>query len=61
MLNLNAILYQRDTEDLSATQLNHGTSANVIETKKQLLIREIIDIREKEVSFIDPVYEHWFQ
>jgi len=84
MLNQNAILYQRDTEDLSATQLNFlkavalgetknlsrlntlmkynlGTSANVTKIKKQLLIREIIDIRKKEVSFIDPVYELWFK
>ena len=84
MLNQNAILYQRDTEDLSATQLNFlkaiasgetknlssasimkkyylGTSANVIKIKKQLLNKEIIDIRKKEVSFIDPVYELWFK
>ena len=84
MLNQNAILYQRDTEDLSATQLNFlkavasgettnlnrasllsryrlGTSANVTKIKKQLLNREIIDIRKKIVSFIDPVYELWFK
>ena len=84
MLNQNAILYQRDTEDLSATQLNFlkaiatgetknlsssntllkynlGTSANVTKIKKQLLNREIIDIRKKEVSFIDPVYKLWFE
>ena len=84
MLNQNALLYQRDTEDLSATQLNFlkavasgetknlsstsilkkyylGTSANVTKIKKQLLKKEIIDIRKKEVSFIDPVYELWFK
>ena len=84
MLNQNAILYQRDTDDLSATQLNFlravtsgettnlsssntikrynlGTSANVTKIKKQLLNREIIDIQKKEVSFVDPVYELWFQ
>ena len=84
MLNQNSILYQRDTEDLSATQLNFlkaiasgettnlsstsimkkyylGTSANVTKIKKQLLKKEIIDIRKKEVSFIDPVYALWFK
>ena len=84
MLNQNAILYQRDTENLSVTQFNFlkaiaagkttklsssvvlkkynlGTSANITKIKKQLLNKEIIDIRRKEVSFIDPVYELWFK
>jgi len=84
MLNQNAILYQRDTENLSATQFNFlkaiaagettklsssailqkyrlGTSANITKIKAQLLNKEIIDIRKKEVSFIDPVYELWFK
>jgi hypothetical protein len=84
MIAQNAILYQRDTENMSATQLNFlkavaagvrkhftasetmkkyklGTSANVIKIKKYLLNAEIIDIRNKEVFFIDPVYEHWFK
>jgi hypothetical protein len=84
MIAQNAILYQRDTEDLSATQLNFlkaiasgerkslnrneilikyklGTSANVTKIKKHLLNKEIIDIRNKEVTFIDPVYELWFK
>jgi len=84
MIAQNAILYQRDTEDLSATQLNFlkaiasgerkslnrneilikyklGTSANVTKIKKYLLNKEIIDIRNKEVTFIDPVYELWFK
>ena len=84
MIAQNAILYQRDTEDMSATQLNFlkavasgerknlnrneiliqyrlGTSANVTKIKKHLLNKEIIDIRNKEVSFIDPVYELWFK
>ena len=84
MIVQNAILYQRDTEDLSATQLNFlkaiasgerkslnrneilikyklGTSANVTKIKKYLLNKEIIDIRNKEVTFIDPVYELWFK
>ena len=84
MLNQNSMLYQRDTEDLSTTQLNFlkaiasgettnlsstsimnkyslGTSANVTKIKKQLLKKEIIDIRKKEVSFIDPVYALWFK
>jgi hypothetical protein len=84
MIDQNAILYQRDTEDMSATQLNFlkaiasgerknlnrneilikyklGTSANVTKIKKHLLNKEIIDIRNNEVSFIDPVYELWFK
>jgi AAA+ ATPase superfamily predicted ATPase len=84
MISQNAILYQRDTESMSATQLNFlkavasgerknltaaetlkkyhlGTSANVVKIKNNLLNAEIIDIRNKEVSFIDPVYELWFK
>jgi hypothetical protein len=84
MISQNAILYQRDTENMSATQLNFlkavasgerknltsaeilqkyrlGTSANVVKIKKHLLNAEIIDIRNREVSFIDPVYELWFR
>jgi hypothetical protein len=83
MIWQNAILYQRDTENMSATQLNFlkaiasgerknltaaetlrkyhlGTSANVVKVKRLLLNTEIIDIRNKEVSFIEPVYEIWF-
>jgi hypothetical protein len=84
MIAQNAILYQRDTENMPASQLNIlkaiasgekknltsaatlkkynlGTSANVVKAKKYLLNAEIIDIRNKEVSFIDPVYELWFK
>ena len=84
MIAQNAILYQRDTENMSATQLYFlkaiasgerknltsveilqkyrlGTSANVVKIKKHLQNAEIIDIRNREVSFIDPVYELWFR
>jgi hypothetical protein len=84
MISQNAILYQRDTENMSATQLNFlkavasgerknltsadilkkyrlGTSANAVKVKKYLLNAEIIDVRNREVSFIDPVYELWFK
>jgi hypothetical protein len=84
MIAQNTNLYQRDTENMPATQLNLlkavasgekknlssaetlkkyalGTSANVVKAKKYLLNAEIIDIRNKEVSFIDPVYELWFR
>ena len=84
MIAQNAMLYQRDTENMSASQMNFlkavasgvrkgltaaemlkkyklGTSANVIKLKKNLLNAEIIDIRNKEVFFIDPVYELWFK
>ena len=84
MISQNAILYQRDTENMLSSQLNFlkavasgerknlssteilkkyqmGTSANVLKIKKNLLNAEIIDIRNKEVFFIDPVYELWFK
>lgn len=84
MIAQNAMLYQRDTENMNASQLNFlkavasgektnlssykilnayrlGTSANVTKVKKSLLNDEIIDIKSKEVSFIDPVYELWFK
>jgi hypothetical protein len=84
MIDQNAILYQRDTENMSVTQLNFlkavaagvrkrftaaetmknyklGTSANVVKVRKYLLNAEIIDIRNNEVFFIDPVYELWFK
>lgn len=84
MISQNALLYQRDTELMSSTQLNFlkaiasgvkqnlsgknmvakyklGTSANVVKIKKHLLSEEIIDIQNKIVSFIDPVYELWFK
>lgn len=84
MISQNAILYQRDTENMSAYQVNFlkaiangdrknmssagiinkyrlGSSANVAKIKKYMLNQEIIDIRKKELFFIDPVYELWFQ
>jgi hypothetical protein len=84
MIQQNAILYQRDTENMSAYQINFlraladgvktnlsaaeviakyrlGSSANVAKIKKYMLNQEIIDIRKKECSFIDPVYELWFR
>jgi hypothetical protein len=84
MIAQNAMLYQRDTENMPSTQLNLlkavasgerknlstaktlkkyglGTSSNVVKAKKSILNADIIDIRAKEVSFIDPVYELWFQ
>jgi hypothetical protein len=38
-----------------------GTSANVVKIKNNMLNAEIIDIRNKEVFFMDPVYELWFR
>ncbi|MDR3187626.1 MAG: ATP-binding protein [Prevotellaceae bacterium] len=84
MVSQNALLYQRDTESMNATQLNLlkavasgertnlssrriisayqlGTSANVVKVKRNLLNNEIIDVKNKEVYFIDPVYELWFK
>ena len=84
MIAQNALLYQRDTENMPTTHLNFlkavasgirknfssaetlkkykvGTSANVLKIKKHMLKEEIIDIRNKEVYFIDPIYELWFR
>jgi hypothetical protein len=38
-----------------------GTSANVIKTKKALIDKEIIDIRGKEIYFLDPLYKYWLK
>jgi AAA+ ATPase superfamily predicted ATPase len=39
---------------------NLGTSAGVIKAKKSLLAKEILDENEKQLHFLDPVYELWF-
>lgn len=38
-----------------------GTSANVIKIKKVLHDREIIDIVEKKIEFMDPLYKYWLK
>ena len=38
-----------------------GTSANVIKIKKALIDKEIIDIRGKEIYFLDPLYKYWLK
>lgn len=83
LLAQNAILYTRDTENLTSNQFNFlkavaegvhkglsskemidkyqlGTSANVLKLKKALVQKELID-DQKEIHFLDPVYELWFR
>jgi hypothetical protein len=37
-----------------------GSSANVVKIKKALVEKELIEIKNKEAEFLDPVYELWF-
>jgi len=83
LLSQNAMLYQRETELLSDTQINFlkalasgvstgfnsaeilskfrlGSSANASKVKKTLVDRELINIHNQHVEFLDPVYELWF-
>lgn len=38
-----------------------GTSANVLKIKKSLVNKEIIDIQNGIVIFLDPLYKYWFK
>ena len=52
------------TSGLSSREVMHhyklGTSANVLKIKKALIDKELIDEKNNEVSFLDPVYKLWF-
>ncbi len=84
LIDQNALLYIRDTEELSSGQVNYlkaiakgitknmsskeviyqhklGTSANVVKIRKVLQNKEIVDLANGNVYFIDPVYELWFK
>lgn len=84
VIDQNALLYTRDTEELTTPQVNFltalaggvnsglaskdiiykyrlGTSANVLKIKKALLNKELIEEHNKEVFFLDPVYQLWFR
>jgi hypothetical protein len=43
------------------TKYNLGTSANVIRIKQALIGREILDIQESKIYFMDPVYKSWLK
>jgi hypothetical protein len=43
------------------SEYNLGTSANVIKVKKSLINKEIIDIQNNVVSFLDPLYKYWLK
>jgi hypothetical protein len=82
LIDQNAILYFKETEELNNTELkllraitaqeaqytsketihkyNLGTSAGVIKAKKSLIIKEIIDEHQKQLFFLDPGFELWF-
>ncbi len=38
-----------------------GTSGNVVKIKKTLVSREIVDVRGKEIIFLDPLYKVWLR
>jgi uncharacterized protein len=38
-----------------------GTSANVMKIKKSLVNKEIIDIQNDIVIFLDPLYKYWLK
>jgi len=84
LLEQNSILYMRDTESLSGSQLAYlkaladgvssglsskvvidnyrlGSSATVAKAKKALLNKELIEVRNNQSYFLDPMYELWFQ
>lgn len=42
------------------TKFRLGTSANVSKQKKVLYEKELIDIRNSKLEFLDPAYELWF-
>jgi uncharacterized protein len=42
------------------TKFRLGTSANVSKQKKVLYEKELIDIRNLKLEFLDPAYELWF-
>jgi hypothetical protein len=64
-LNLLKAIASGKTANLNSSKIIQtyrlGTSGNVTKIKKQLLNKEIIDIRNKEANFIDPVYALWFR
>ena len=82
LIDQNAILYFKETEELNNTELrllraisanevqltskdviqkyNLGTSASVIKAKRSLIAKEIIDDHKKQLFFLDPGFELWF-
>ncbi len=38
-----------------------GTSANVIRIRESLTAKEIIDVRESKIEFLDPAYKYWLR
>jgi uncharacterized protein len=82
LLDQNAILYFKETEDLNNSEIKLlkavvsgviqftsketirkyglGTSASVIKAKKSLIAKEILDENQRQLQFLDPAYELWF-
>ncbi len=38
-----------------------GTSSNVNRAKKALILKEVIDVYNKKIEFLDPLFKSWFQ
>jgi hypothetical protein len=82
LIDQNAILYFKETEELNNTELkllraisaqemqytsketilkyNLGTSASVVKAKRSLVAKEIVDEEKKQLFFLDPCFELWF-
>jgi len=43
------------------TEYQLGTSANVLKIKKALINKEIIDIQNDVIEFLDPLYKYWLR
>ncbi|HEX2968841.1 MAG TPA: ATPase [Bacteroidales bacterium] len=54
-----------DEEQLSSQKIIQeyglGTSANVTKIKKTLSDKEIIDLQNDKISFLDPLYKYWLK
>jgi len=38
-----------------------SSSANVIKVKKSLILKQIIDVEQSKISFLDPAFQLWFK
>jgi hypothetical protein len=60
---LRALIEQAEKLSSKETMENYrlGTSANVLRAKEALINKEIIDIEDKEIDFLDPMYKAWLK
>ena len=60
---LNALVNKEEkiTSQNTLRKYKLGTSANVIKMRRTLHDREIIDVIEKKIEFMDPLYKYWLK